>query len=129
MVVILLGVFILREPRLQQMEDLFLGWFSRHAEAVLPPAQVTLVEIGRNDFQRMTPPEEVKPLPKGQAARRSLSPLEYALFLQAALEFKPTVIGIEPIVIWRDRDQTQEQVFIDQAMRVPRLIVGTRARR
>ena len=40
------------------------------------------------------------------------------------MEFKPTVIGIEPIVIWRERDQTQEQVFIDQAMRVPQLLVG-----
>lgn len=124
LVVILLGVCILREPRLQQMEDVFLGWFAQHTEAALPPAPVTLVEIGRNDFQRMTPPEEVKQLPKGQAARRSFSPLEYALFLQAALEFKPTVIGLEPVVIWRERDQTQEQIFIDQAMRVPKLLVG-----
>ena len=29
------------------------------------------------------------------------------------------MIGIEPIVIWRDRDKAQEQVFIDQAMHVP----------
>jgi len=124
LVVILLGVFILRERRLQQMEDVFLSWFMEHAEAVLPPAPLTLVEIGRDDFQSLTPPEKAKPLPKGQAARRSLSPLEYALFLQAVLEFQPTVIALEPIVIWRDRDKTQEQVFIDQAMRVPKLLVG-----
>jgi hypothetical protein len=124
LVVILLGAFILRERRLQQMEDVFLSWFMEHAEAVLPPAPVTLVEIGRDDFQSLAPPEKAKPLPKGQAARRSLSPLEYALFLQAALEFQPTVIALEPIVIWRDRDKTQEQVFIDQAMRVPKLLVG-----
>ena len=101
LVVILLGAFILREPRLQQLEDVFLKWFLEHAEAVLPPAPVTLVELGRDDFQRLTPPDEAKPLPKGQAARRSLSPLEYALFLQAVLEFQPTVIALEPIVIWR----------------------------
>jgi hypothetical protein len=124
MVVILLGALILREPRLQQMEDVFLSCFMEHSEVVLPPAQVTMVEIGREDFQRMTPAEEAKPLPKGQAARRSLSPLEYALFLQAVLEFQPTVVAIEPIVIWRDRDKDQEQVFIDQAMRVPKLLVG-----
>ena len=87
-------------------------------------AQVAQVEIGRDDFQRLTPEEERKPLPKGQAARRSLSPLEYALFLQAILEFQPTVIGIQPVVIWRARDKTQEQVFIDQAMRVPRLLIA-----
>ena len=123
LVVILLGAFILRDPRLQQMEDLFLNWFMEHAEGVLPPAQVTLVEIGRDDFQRLTPPDEATPVPKGQAAR-SLSPLEYALFLQGVLEFQPTVIALEPIVIWRDRDKDQEQVFIDQAMRVPKLLVG-----
>lgn len=125
LVVILLGVFILREPRLQQVEDVFLSFFMEHTEAALPPAPVTLVEIGRSDFQRMTPAEEAKPLPKGQAARRSLSPLEYALFLQAVLDFQSTVVAFEPIVIWRDRDKTQEQVFIDQAMRVPRLLLAT----
>ncbi len=124
MVVILLGAFILREQRLQRIEDILLGWFMEHSEPVLPPAQVTQVEIGRDDIQRLTPAEELKPVPKGQAARRSLSPLEYALFLQGILEFQPTVVGIEPVVIWRDRDKAQEQVFIDQAMRVPKLLVG-----
>ncbi len=74
LVVILLGAYIVREPRLQQMEDVFLNWFMEHAEGVLPPAQVTLVEIGRDDFQRLAPPEEAKPLPKGQAARARSRP-------------------------------------------------------
>ena len=124
LVVVLLGVLVLREPRLQKVEDIFFSWFMEHSEPVVPPAQVTLVEIGREDFRKMTPEEVLKPLPKGEAARRSLSPLEYALFLQAVLEFQPTVVGIEPVVIWRDRDKAQEQVFIDQAMRVPKLMVG-----
>lgn len=124
LVVILLGAFVLREPRLQRVEDVLLGWFMEHSEPVLPPAQVTLVEIGRGDIRRITPAEALKPLPEGQAARRSLSPLEYALFLQAVLEFQPTVVAIEPIVIWRERDKGQEQVFIDQAMRVPKLLIG-----
>ena len=62
LVVILLGAFILREPRLQQVEDVFLSWFMEHAEVVLRPAPVTLVEIGREDFQTMTPAERAKPL-------------------------------------------------------------------
>ncbi|CAN5408812.1 hypothetical protein BH20VER3_BH20VER3_01910 [soil metagenome] len=124
LVVILLGAFILREPRLRRMEDVFLSWLLTHAEGTLPPAPITQVEISRDDFQRLTPPEAVQPLAKGEAGRRSLSPLEFALFLQAVLEFHPTVIALEPIVIWRDRDKTQEQVFIDQAMRVPKLLVG-----
>lgn len=124
LVVILIGTLILHEARLQKFEDVFFNWFVKHSEPVLPPAQVTLVEIGREDFRKMTPEGVLKPLPKGEAAHRSLSPLEYALFLQAVMEFKPVVIGIEPVVIWRDRDKDQEQVFIDQAMRVPKLLVG-----
>ena len=124
LVVILLGAFILRDPRLRQVEDGFFDWFLRQAEPVLPPAQVTLVELGRDDILRLTPPDESKSIPKGEAVRRSLSPLEYALFLQAVLEFQPPVIGIEPILIWRTRDKLQEQVFIDQAMHAPKLLVG-----
>src|SRR5690348_14421195 len=88
-VIILLGVLILREPRLQRVEERFLAWFTQHAEGVLPQAAVTEVEIGREDIQRMTPAERLKPLPQGEAARRSLSPLEYALFLQGVLNFQP----------------------------------------
>ncbi len=123
-VVILLGALILREPRSQKIEDVFFSWFMEHSEPVLPPAPVTVVEIGREDFRRMTPVKATTSLSKGEATRRSLSPLEYALFLQAVLEFQPTVVGIEPIVIWRDREKDQEQIFIDQAMRVPKLLVG-----
>ncbi len=124
LVVILLGAFILRDPRLRQMEDVFLGWFLQQSETAFPPAPLTVVEIGRDDFRRMTPPAGLQPLPKGEAPLRSLSALEYALFLQAVLDFQPTVIALEPIVVWRERDKVQEQVFIDQAMRVPKLLIG-----
>jgi hypothetical protein len=123
-VIILLGASILREPRLQALDDTLLGWFMVHAESTLPPTPVTQVEIGREDIEHLSPAEQAKPLPPGQAARRSLSPLEYALFLQAILEFRPSVVAIESLLIWRDRDKAQEQVFLDQAMRVPKLLVA-----
>src|SRR5947207_510755 len=123
LVIILLGAFIEREPRLQQMEDVFLGWFIQQSEMSLPPAPVTLVEISRSDLQQMAaPPSEPKQSPersKAQPLHRSISPLQYALFLQAVLEFEPAVVAIEPILLWRGRDKEQEQIFIDQAMRVP----------
>lgn len=123
-VIILLGVLILREPRLQALDEALLSWFAQHAESVLPPTPLTMVEIGREDIERLTPSEKLKAQPMGEAAQRSLSPLEYALFLQAALDFQPTVVAIESLLIWRDRDKVQEQVFIDQAMRVPKLLVA-----
>jgi hypothetical protein len=50
--------------------------------------------------------------------------MEFALFLQSVLEFKPTVVAFENVLKWRDTEKDQEQVFIDQAMRVPRLLLA-----
>jgi hypothetical protein len=46
------------------------------------------------------------------------------LFLQSALEFQPTVVAFENILKWRETEKDQAQVFIDQAMRVPRLLLA-----
>ncbi len=124
LVVILLGALILRESRLQRIDDVFLSFFLQNAASALPPAPVTLVEIGRDDILRLTPVEKMKPLARGEAARRSLSPLEYALFLQAVLGFNPPVIAIEPMLIWPERDKVQKQIFLDQAMHAPKLLVA-----
>ena len=58
------------------------------------------------------------------AGRTVVSPYEFALFLQSVLEFQPTVVAFENILKWRERDKDGEQVFIDQAMRVPKLLLG-----
>jgi hypothetical protein len=50
--------------------------------------------------------------------------MEFALFLQSVLDFQPTVVAFENILKWRETDREQEQVFIDQAMRVPRLLLA-----
>src|SRR5690349_11549195 len=67
LVIILLGAFILREPRLQALDDTLQGWFMEHSESVLSSTPVTLVEIGRDDIQRLSPSGELLPVPKGQA--------------------------------------------------------------
>jgi CHASE2 domain-containing protein len=123
-VIVLVGVLIVREPRLRRIDDVFLSCFLQNSGQRLPPAEVTVVEVGSEDFRQMTPRQGNKPLAKGEAARPSLSPLEYALFVQAALVFQPAVIAFEPVVAWHARDKAQEQVFIDQAMKVPKLLVA-----
>src|SRR5205814_1285128 len=60
----------------------------------------------------------------GSRSSGAISPLEFALFFQAILEYKPTVIAVEPLLKWRERDKDQEQVFLDQAMRVPKLLLS-----
>jgi hypothetical protein len=102
-VVLLLGVLFLREPRFQRSEEIFLRWLLRHSQPVAKPVPLTIVEVGKEN-----PPP----------------PLEAALLLQGVLEFKPTVIAIEPVLQWGERAKDQEQVFMDQAMRVPKLVLG-----
>src|SRR5207247_4980286 len=102
-VVLLFGVLFLREPRFQRSEEYFLRWLIRHSQPPAKAVPITIVETGREN-----PP----------------SPLETALLLQGALEFKPTVIAIEPVLQWGERSKDQEQIFIDQAMRVPKLVLG-----
>lgn len=128
LVVVLLGILILREPRVRQGDDVLLAWFLEHAQAHLPPAQVALIEIHREDLRSFpvlpTKGSGAEETAAKKKLRRTVSPLEYALFLQAAMEFQPAVIALEPIVIWRAQEKDQEQVFLDQAMRVPKLLVG-----
>jgi len=102
-VVLLLGVLFLREPRFQRSEEIFLRWLIRHSQPAIKSVPMTIVDIGRQ-----SPPP----------------PLETALLLQGALEFKPTVIALEPVLQWGERAKDQEQIFIDQAMRVPKLMLG-----
>jgi hypothetical protein len=102
-VVLLLGVLFLREPRFQRSEEIFLRWLIRHSQPAAKSVPITVVEIGRDN-----PPP----------------PLEAALFLQGVLEFKPTVVAIEPVLQWGERSKDQQQIFLDQAMRVPKLMSG-----
>ncbi|HEY2614395.1 MAG TPA: hypothetical protein VGI42_01690 [Chthoniobacterales bacterium] len=119
LVVLLLGLLFLREPRLEQSEEFFLRWLLKNSEPRIPAAQLTVVEIGHDSLMERDP-SDTSP----RASGNIVSPLEFALFLQAALEFDPAVIAFENILKWRERDKDQEQVFIDQAMRVPRLLLA-----
>ena len=117
LVVLLLGILFLREPRLQRSEEFFLKWLLKNSDPHGPPAPFTVVEIGHDPLLER---EEASPNPETSA----VLPLEYALFLQSALAFQPTVVGFENILKWRETEKGNEQVFIDQAMRVPRLLLA-----
>ena len=101
--VLLLGVLFLREPRFQRSEEIFLRWLLRHSQPAVKSVPLTIVQVGKEN-----PP----------------APLETALLLQGLLEFKPTVIAIEPVLQWGEKAKDQEQIFMDQAMRVPKLLLG-----
>jgi hypothetical protein len=103
-VVLLLSVLFLSQPRFQRSEEIFLRWLARHSQPAVKLVPMTVVDTGREN-----PP----------------APLDAALLLQGILEFKPTVVAVTPILQWRGaRAKEQEQIFMDQAMRIPKLILG-----
>jgi len=110
LVVLLLGLLFLREPRFQRFEETYLNWLARNSLPSGPPIPLTVVEI-----ENSSSPKQSSNQPR---------PLEISLFLQGLLDFQPTVVAIAPVLDWDERDKEQEQIFIDQAMRVPKLVLG-----
>ena len=103
----------------------FLDWLLRNTQASGEHVPLTVVEIGAAPIVETQPtpnPPVGASTPQGDAA--AVSPLEFALFFQAILDFKPTIVAVEPLLKWRERDRDQEQVFLDQAMRVPKLLLS-----
>lgn len=121
LVVLLLGVVFVREPRLEQSEEVFLRWLLKYSEPRGPMAPLTVVEIGSDEVLDRDPLNE---LSSSHVGKTGVSPLEFALFLQSILDFQPTVVAFETILRWRERDKEQEQVLIDQAMKVPKLLLA-----
>ncbi|MDP9100387.1 MAG: hypothetical protein M3N48_15555 [Verrucomicrobiota bacterium] len=115
LVVLLLGVLFLREPRLERHEELFLRWLLKNSDPHGPAASLTVVEI-----EPAKEGEENSP----HSGANVVSPMEFALFLQSALKFQPTVVAFENILKWRETEKDQAQIFIDLAMRVPRLLLA-----
>src|SRR5438874_3120365 len=122
-VVILLSALLLgRDLRVQKADQLFLDWLLRNTDPT-PGIRLPLLVV---EMSRATLPVD-KPATAQTFAREirsDISPLDFALFLQAILDFKPTVLAIEPLLRWRERDRDQEQVFLDQAMRIPKLLLA-----
>lgn len=125
LVVFLLGVLVLREPRFEKLEEKFLRWLLSNAQPPGRPVPLTVVEIGRDRPSKKTSAEDESSTEAFlHGGGTAISPLEYTLFLQSILEFQPTVVAFENVLKWRERDKDQEQVFLDQAMRVPKLLLG-----
>jgi hypothetical protein len=123
LVVLLLGLLFLREPRLQRCEEFFLRWLLKNSDPHGPAASLTVVDINHDPSMDHSPTGEEDENPV-RTGGNTVSPMEFALFLQSVLAFQPTVVAFENVLKWRETEKEQEQLFIDQAMRVPRLLLA-----
>ena len=123
--VVLAALLLARDPYVEKADAFFLDWLLRNTPASGDHVPLTVVEIGEEPVVEKQPNQKASGNPPG--SRESAGPvsaLEFALFFQAILEFKPTVVAVEPPLKWRERDKDQEQIFLDQAMRVPKLLLS-----
>src|SRR5438874_13574672 len=124
-VVVLVALLLARDPYVEKADAFFLDWLLRNTPATRDQLPLTVADIGEEPVVETQPNQKAPGNPPGSRSRAtSVSPLEFALFCQAILEFKPTVVAVEPLLKWRGRDKDQEQVFLDQAMRVPKLLLS-----
>ena len=122
LVIGLAGLLLARESRqptgsLAGVDRAFLDWLavntkpagsSVRAAQETPP--VTLVEI--DDSVLETP------------GRWPLPALEYASFLQAVQRYDPAVVAVEPVLDWPSSAPGSEQILLDQALTVSRLLLA-----
>src|SRR5204863_3259205 len=108
LVVLLLRLLSLREPRLERFEEFFLRWLLKNSDPHGPAASLTVVDIGHDNLMEREPAGEGDENSPHSGAN-VVSPMEFALFLQSALEFQPTVIAFEHVLKWRGAEKEQEQ--------------------
>jgi len=124
-VVLLTALLLARDPHVEKMDGVFVDWLLKNSKPAGGHVPLMVIEIGREPLftNAAEKPAEnsVETFFRGASG---VSPLEFALFLQSILDYKPIDVAIEPVVKWREQDKAQEQVFLDQAMRVPKLLLG-----
>ena len=119
LIVCLVGLLLARESRqpagsLAGVDRTFFDWLSENSRLARQAATgtVTLVEI--DDAIAETP------------GRLPLGPLDYASFLQAVARYEPAVVAVAPVLDWAQTSAGSEQILLDQANAVPRLLLAAR---
>jgi hypothetical protein len=121
-VILLVAILLGRDPRVEKADQFFLDWLLRNTDPT-PGERLPLLVV---EMSRASPSgaKSGSPALSARGLSSEISPLDFALLLQSILDFKPTVLAIEPLLRWRERDRDQEQVFLDQAMRIPKLLLA-----
>jgi len=119
--VLVVGLLLIREAQSHQLaviEETFVNWLAANTNGEHAAAPVMLVEINDNCLVD-------HPWP--------WSPLDYASFLDGALQFKARAAAIEPVLAWDEKKMTPaqslkqpqfEQILHDRILRMPKIELG-----
>src|SRR5207248_3339422 len=96
-VIVLAALLLARDPYVEKADGFFLDWLLRNTPASGEHVPLTVVDIGAASIFETQPDQNP---PMGSTATHgnadAISPLEFALFFQAILDFKPTIVVVEP---------------------------------
>lgn len=121
-IVLLLGLALWREAReepLVDVEETFVNWLAANSTRTSATAPLVLVEIDDSSVGSQHP--------------WPWTPIDYALFLEDALTFKPAVVGVEPVMQWNLQElpadiQLQypqfEKILHERILRSPKIVLG-----
>ena len=107
------GLVLMRESRvapLSSFETGFASWLNSNTQRQPPSAPLTLVQITDDDLH---------------SAPWPWSPMDYSLFLNAALPFHPPVLALEPVLDWQKVDPQQLAILHNQLLRTPKVLLGS----
>lgn len=116
LLLVFLGTLLVRESRRAPgsiADTYFADWLAANSEANLSPAPVALVEIDDESISSNHP----WPWP----------PVDFALFIQAALNFQSEVIAIEPVLNWPEPNPVHaqsEKLLHQYLLRAPKMLLG-----
>ncbi len=92
LIVLLIGLVLIRESHEQPLagiEENFTNWLAANTTREIAPAPLVLVEIKDSSLEK--------------PHAWPWSPLDFAIFLDNALQFNPAAIGIEPVLEWNPK--------------------------
>jgi len=107
---LIFGLFLIREialGTLAKVDDTFLDWLIANSSTPpLPAPEVAVVELG--DATR----------------ERTLTPLEFSLFLNTIAPFSPAMVVAEPVLNWDPPQKEGEQMILQRVLTLPSFIAG-----
>ncbi|HEX8311286.1 MAG TPA: CHASE2 domain-containing protein [Chthoniobacteraceae bacterium] len=119
--VLLVGLFLMRESRqapADALEEGFADFLAMNSQRKEAPAPVTLVEINESSLRGHAWP---------------WTPLDFALFFQAASAFQPELLATDEVLQWDPRKFSSDQqvklpqyqkILREHVLRAPRLLLG-----
>ena len=111
-ILFLVGLVLMRESRLaplNRVEAAFSTWLAANAPGKPEPAPLALVRVTDEDLAAHAWP---------------WSPVDFSIFVNAALSFQPPVIAMEPVLAWGSPDAQGISLLHNQTLRVPKLLLS-----